>query len=56
MRFRAADTIAACHGKQLKLHDRGSAVFAAHKQMFLGVPLAGLVFGATSPNRDRGKY
>ncbi len=27
---------AACHGKQLKLHDQGSAVFVAHKQMFLG--------------------
>jgi hypothetical protein len=24
----------ACHGKQLKLHDQGSAVFVAHKQMF----------------------
>jgi len=29
----AQKPIAACHGKQLKLHDQGGAVFAAHKQV-----------------------
>jgi hypothetical protein len=29
---------AACHGKQLKLHDQGGAVFAAHKQMISAGP------------------
>jgi hypothetical protein len=28
----AQKPIAASHGKQLKLHDQGSAVFVAHKQ------------------------
>jgi hypothetical protein len=32
----AQKPIAACRGKQLKLRDQGTAVFAAHKQMFLG--------------------
>jgi hypothetical protein len=36
----AQKPIAACHGKQLKLHDQGGAVFAAHKQMFVGVAFA----------------
>jgi hypothetical protein len=33
----AQKPIAACHGKQLKLHDQGGAVFAAHKQKFMGI-------------------
>jgi hypothetical protein len=36
----AQKPIAACHGKQLKLHAQGTSVFAAHKQMFVGVAFA----------------
>jgi hypothetical protein len=34
----AQKPIAACLGKQLKLHNQGGAVFAAHKQMISAKP------------------
>jgi hypothetical protein len=39
-------------GKQLNLHDHGSAVFSAHKQMFLGM-IGGSFEDETRPEREQ---